>query len=129
MSWRHSFSVSNPQFVNDVVIKAFGDTPAGSIGSLSTFFAVSGLTYMGGGLMFGIALFRARVLARWAAALLAVSTAALAALAVLPDTFNRPMAVPVGVALIGLGVSLWRDQRTAAGATATPAAVAPAPAR
>jgi hypothetical protein len=104
---------SNPHFVNDVVVAAFGDTPSGSIGSLSTFFAVSGLFYIGGGLMFGIALFRARVLARWAAALLAVSTAALASLAVLPDPFNRPMAVPVGVALIGLGVSLWRDQRTA----------------
>ena len=104
---------SNPHFVNDVVVAAFGDTPSGSIGSLSTFFALSGLFYMGGGLMFGIALFRARILARWAAALLAVSTAALAALAVLPDTFNRPMAVPVGVALIGLGVSLWRDQPSA----------------
>ena len=30
-------------------------------------------------------------------------------LAVLPESFNRPMAVPVGIALIGLGVSLWRD--------------------
>ena len=26
-------------------------------------------------------------------------------------SFNRPMAVPVGIALIGLGISLWRDQR------------------
>ena len=32
-------------------------------------------------------------------------------LAVLPDSFNRPLAVPTGLALIGLGVSLWRDQR------------------
>jgi hypothetical protein len=30
---------------------------------------------------------------------------------VLPESFNRPFAVPTGVALIGLGVSLWRDQR------------------
>jgi hypothetical protein len=36
------------------------------------------------------------------------------ALKVLPQSFNRPMAVPTGVALIGLGVSLWRDQRKAA---------------
>ena len=28
-----------------------------------------------------------------------------------PESFNRPFAVPTGVALIGLGVSLWRDQR------------------
>ncbi len=111
----------SPGFVNDVVVKAFGDTPAGPIGSLSTFFAVSGLFYMAGGVLFGIALFRARVLARWAAALLAVSTGALVALAVLPDSFNRPMAVPVGVALIGLGVSLWRDERTTPVTGAAPA--------
>jgi hypothetical protein len=62
----------------------------------------------------GIALFRAHVLARWAAALLAVGTAATVALAVLPASFNRPLAVPTGVALIGLGISLWRDQRKTA---------------
>jgi hypothetical protein len=123
---------SNPAFVNDAVVAAFGDTPSGSIGSLSTYFAVSGLFYMAGGVLFGIALFRARILARWAAALLAVSTAALVALAVLPDSFNRPMAVPVGVALIGLGVSLWRDQRTTtatAAVSASPTSDEPATAR
>ena len=44
-----------------------------------------------------------------AAALLAVSTVATAALAVLPESFNRPLAVPEGIALIALGVSLWRN--------------------
>jgi putative Ca2+/H+ antiporter (TMEM165/GDT1 family) len=64
----------------------------------------------------------ASVLARWAAALLAVSAVATASLAVLPESFDRPMAVPEGVALIALGISLWRDQRqtapTAASTTA-----------
>ena len=44
-------------------------------------------------------------------------------LAVLPEAFNRPMAVPTGLALIGLGVSLWRDQRTPAVAPAPTAVV------
>jgi hypothetical protein len=43
-----------------------------------------------------------------------VGTLATVALKVLPQSFNRPMAVPTGVALIGLGISLWRDQRTTA---------------
>jgi hypothetical protein len=43
-----------------------------------------------------------------------VGTAATVALAVLPESFNRPLAVPTGVALIGLGISLWRDQRKTA---------------
>ncbi len=42
-----------------------------------------------------------------------MSTLATAALAVLPEAFNRPMAVPEGIALIGLGVSLWRTTRSA----------------
>ena len=63
-----------------------------------------------GGLIFGIALFRTGILARWAAALLAVGTVGTALLAVLPEGFDRPMAVPEGIALIGLGISLWRTQ-------------------
>jgi hypothetical protein len=59
--------------------------------------------------------------ARWAAILLAVSTVATAALAVLPEAFSRPLAVPEGVALIGLGVSLWRDQRRQAETVDAPA--------
>jgi hypothetical protein len=102
---------SEPGFVNDVVGAAAGGTPNGDIGGLQTLFNVVGAGYILGGLIFGIALFRAGILARWAAALLAVSTVATAALAVLPDSFNRPLAVPEGIALIALGVSLWRNPR------------------
>ncbi len=84
--------------------------------------AVTGAGYMVGGLIFGVALFRARILARWAAALLAVGTIATASLAVLPESFNRPMAIPVGVALIGLGLSLWRNPGSPAADTAVEAA-------
>ena len=100
---------SEPGFVNDVVVAANGGTANGDIGGLQILFGLMGAGIIVGGVVFGIALFRTRVLARWAAALLAVSTGALAALAVLPESFNRPLAVPVGVALITLGVSLWRS--------------------
>ena len=112
-----------PNFVNDVVAAAAGGTPTGDIGHLQILFNLTGAGYLLGGLIFGIALFRAGVLARWAAALLAVSTVATAALAVLPESFDRPMAVPEGVALIALGVSLWRDQRRGAPTTAPTARV------
>lgn len=106
---------SRPGFVNDVVVAAAGGHPAGDIGHLQVLFNLTGACYMLGGLVFGIALFRAHVLARWAAALLAVSTIATASLAFLPDAFNRPMAVPEGLALIGLGISLWRHEHGAHG--------------
>jgi hypothetical protein len=113
---------SEPGFVDDVVAAATGGTPNGDIGGLQTLFRVAGAGYLLGGLLFGVALFRTGVLARWAAALLAVSTVATAALAVLPESFDRPFAVPEGIALIALGVSLWRnpsDGHPTAPATAT----------
>lgn len=108
-----------PAFVNDVVVAANGGKAAGDIGHVQILLDLMGVGYVLGGLVFGIALFRARVLARWAALLLAASTTATVALAVLPESFNRPMAVPEGVALVALGISLWRDQRSTTEATAT----------
>jgi hypothetical protein len=84
----------------------------GGIGLLGTVLKLQGIAYLVGGLIFGIALFRARVLARWAAVLLAVSGLASAALAVLPDAFYRLLAFPNAIAMIALGYSLWRTART-----------------
>ena len=102
---------SNPGYVQDVLDAAVGGSPRGDIGHMHEVLLVSGIGYALGGLLFGIALFRAGVLARWASVLLAYGTTSALALSALPESFNRPFAVPTGVALIGLGVSLWRDQR------------------
>jgi hypothetical protein len=107
-----------PGYVNDAVVAAAGGAPAGDIGGLDVLLYLNAAGFLGGGLLFGIALFRARILARWAAALLALGAVGTAALAVLPESFNRPMAVPIGVALIGLGVSLWRNPVPAPAGTA-----------
>jgi hypothetical protein len=117
---------TQPGFVDDVVAVAVGGTAEGAIGGMQVVLNVGGAGYILGGLLFGIALFRTGILARWAAALLAVSTVATAALAVLPEAFNRPFAVPEGVALIGLGVSLWRHSRRTTHAPAASAASVPA---
>ena len=114
---------SNPGYVQDILDAAVGGSPSGDIGLMHEVLLVSGIGYSLGGLLFGIALFRAGVLARWASLLLAYGTTSALALSVLPESFNRPFAVPTGVALIGLGVSLWRDQRRPAGTVAAPATV------
>ena len=114
---------SNPGYVQDVLDAAVGGSPLGDIGHLHELFLVAGIGYSLGGLLFGIALFRAGVLARWASLLLAYATTSALALAVLPESFSRPFAVPTGVALIGLGISLWRDQRRQAQAVDVPATV------
>ena len=116
---------SSPGYVNDVIVTAFGGHATGDIGPLLIVFSLMGVGYALGGLLFGVSTFRAGILSRTAAALLAVGNVSTLSLAVLPDSFNRPLAVPTGLALIGLGVSLWRDQRQQASVTpATAPAVA-----
>jgi hypothetical protein len=117
---------SRPGYVNDVLRASAGMKTAGDIGAMQTLLNVMGVTYMAGGLLFGIALYRARVLSRWAAALLAAGAVGIAALKFLPTSFDRSMAVPTGIALVGLGVSLWRTQRQSRTGT-VPAAPAAAP--
>jgi hypothetical protein len=108
-----SLADSDPGYVNDVLAAATNGTAEGDIGLLQTVLQVQGIAYLAGGLVFGIALYRARVLARWAAALLAVGGVVTVALAVLPDAFYRFLAFPNGIAMVGLGYALWRSVGTA----------------
>jgi hypothetical protein len=105
---------SNPAYVSDVLTVAMGGDSTGDVGPFTTLHTAGGLALVAGGLLFGIALFRARVLARWASALLALSVLATLAIPVLPQVNERLFAVPIGVALVGLGFSLWREQRSRA---------------
>ncbi len=73
--------------------------------------AIIGILYLLGGLLFGIATFRARILPRWAAGLLAVGAAVTPAAALLPHPLQRLAAVPMGIALAWLGYALWSERR------------------
>ena len=106
-----SLAESDPSYVTDVLETFSGGTATGDIGVLGTLFQVQSACYLAGGFVFGVALYRAHVLARWACALLAVGGLVSAALAVMPDALYRLIAFPNGIALIGLGYSLWRSQR------------------
>ncbi len=109
-----SIAHSSPAYVADVLAVATGGHASGDIGLMAPLISVMGIGFIGGGLLFGIALYRANVLARWASALLAGAAVATAARAVLPQLNERLFAIPTGVALIGLGYSLWRSQRVLA---------------
>jgi len=103
---------SSRGFVSDVIVVSTGrGTMEGDIGAMQTVSQLRGAAYLAGGLLFGIALFRAHVLARWAAALLAVGGLVSVALSLMPDAFYRLLAVPNAIAMIGLGYSLWRTAR------------------
>ena len=106
-----SIAHSAPAYVSNAIAAATNGTVTGDIGLIKTVILINGLTYVAGGFIFGIALFRARVLARWAAVLLAVGSLATIATGMVPQ-YERLFAFPTGVALVGLGWSLWRTQRS-----------------
>jgi hypothetical protein len=102
-----SIAGTDPSYVGDVIAVFTGGTATGDIGVLQTANQLQGIAYLAGGLVFGIALYRAGVLARWAAALLAVGGVAPVVLTVLPGGFYRAAAFPNGIAMVALGYSLW----------------------
>lgn len=112
-----SIAGTDPGFVTDVIAVSTGGTATGDIGALGLVSRIQDLSYLAGGLVFGVALYRARVLARWATVLLAFGGVISVVLSVLPDAFYRLLAFPNGIAMIGLGYSLWRVQRRAADQT------------
>jgi hypothetical protein len=103
-----SIDGTSPGYVRDALAVASGGHATGDIGALQTVIPVEAFLYLAGGLIFGIALYRARVLPRWAAALLAIGGAVSAAQQVLPDPWFRLLAFPNGIAMIALGYALWR---------------------
>ena len=67
----------------------------------------AGPIYILGGLLFGIATFRAGILPRWAGILLAVGTVLGPAAILFPPEYQPKVALPVGLALAWLGYALW----------------------
>ena len=110
-------SIAHPAtaYVSDVIAVANNGPATGDIGLMQPAILFTGITYVAGGFIFAIAVFRANVLARWAAVLLALGTLATIAVGLVPQ-YERLFAIPTGLALVGLGYSLWREQRTPASA-------------
>jgi len=91
---------------------ASGATGGMNLGALAVLYRLGGFVgYIIGGLLFGIATIRARVLPRWAAALLSFSAVLVLAGAVIPHPFDRIMALPMGIAIAWLGYSLLSERR------------------
>jgi hypothetical protein len=71
-----------------------------------------GILYVFGGMAFGIATFRARVLPRLPAGLLAITALLTPAAAFIPHEFQRIVArMPMGIAFAWLGYALWSEGR------------------
>jgi hypothetical protein len=101
-----------PRFVVGFLGITSGSASEVSLGILPFVYSTTSVLYLLGGVLFGIATFRAGVLPRWAGGGLAVGTVAPIVLSLLlPHEFLRLAAVPVGIALALLGYALWSEPR------------------
>lgn len=119
-----SLAAAAPQFVDSMLGIGAGRASPVDLGAFPTLFMLSGGLYMLGGLLLGIATFRAGILPRWASGLMATTAFLTPAAAVLPHQFQRLAAVPMGVALAGLGYALWSERRAKVADPLTATAIA-----
>jgi len=81
------------------------------LGILPTIWNISGPIFILGPLLFGIATFRARVLPRWAGALLALNAVFVPLGALVPPEYQaKIIMIPIGLALAWLGYALWAER-------------------
>jgi hypothetical protein len=104
-------AAGSPELTEDLVGLFAGHEAHTDLGPLALAPLVGVVFYVAGGLVFGVAVLRARILSRWAAILLIAASAGTLLASVLPHEVERLLAIPVGAALVWLGSSLWLDQR------------------
>ena len=104
-------ATASPKFVDSYLGVVNGTPGEMNIGALVPIYSLVGIFYLLGGLVFGIATFRARVLPRWPAGLLAVVAVLTPAAGLLPHAIQRLAAVPMGIAVAWLGYALWSERR------------------
>jgi hypothetical protein len=103
-----------PVFVKGL-LGMFSSVPSEiNLGVLPTLWNISGILYFLGPLLFGIATFRARVLPRWAGALLVLGAVLIPVGAVVPPEWQPKIMLPVGLAFAWLGYSLFSERRAPA---------------
>ena len=109
-----TLATAAPTFVAGWLGMFTGSASAIDLGALPVLWTLTGPIYILGGLLFGIATFRARILPRWAGILLAVGTAIGPVAILFPPEYQPKVAVPVGLALAWLGYALWSERRAQA---------------
>lgn len=104
-----------PAFVESTLAMRNGTAGSMNLGALDTVYSLASILFLFGLLLFGSATFRARILSRWASALLAISGPLAGILfALLPQQLDQLTAIPTGVALVWLGFALFFERRESA---------------
>jgi len=113
-------ATTTPALVDGWMKMFNGGTSKLDLGVLPTLWTLSGPIYILGGLLFGIATFRAAVLPRGAAVLLALGTALAPLAAPLSLSAQPKIAIPTGLAIAWLGYALMTERRAPAALASDP---------
>ena len=101
-----------PAFVEGVLQLSSGVGAPTNLGSLTTIYSLASILYVLGSLQFGIAMFRARILPRGAAALFAISGPLAGTMfTLLPYQLVQLTSIPIGAAMVWLGYALFSERR------------------
>lgn len=108
-----------PEFIASWMGMFNGDPSTVDLGVLPKLWTLTAPLYIGGGVLFGLATYRARIFPRAAAVLLALGTAAAPIAVLLPLPSQPKLAIPTGLAIAWLGYALLTERAQ----PAAPAAV------
>ena len=101
-----------PTFVESALQLSSGVGAPTNLGSLTTIYPLASILYVLGSMFFGIATFRARILPRGAAVLLAISGPLAGTMfTLLPYQLVQLTSIPIGGAMVWLGYALFSERR------------------
>jgi hypothetical protein len=101
-----------PTFVESVMQLSSGVGAPTNLGGLTTIYTAASILYVLGSLLFGLAMFRARILPRWTAALFAISGPLSGTMfTLLPYQLVQLTSIPIGTAMVWLGYALFSERR------------------
>lgn len=101
-----------PEFVESALLMRTGSGGPMDLGGLATAYSLLSVLYLFGLLLFGAAMYRARILPRGASGLLAVSGLIAGIMyRLLPDQLVQLTGLPMGIALVWLGFALFLERR------------------
>jgi hypothetical protein len=101
-----------PTFVESMLQLSSGAGSPTNLGSLTNVYSFVSILYVLGSLLFGMAMFRARILPRGAAVLLSISGPLAGTMfALLPYQLVQLTSIPIGGAMVWLGYALFSERR------------------
>jgi|BarGraNGADG00312_2_1021985.scaffolds.fasta_scaffold02063_3 hypothetical protein len=112
-------AAGSPKLTEDVAsLFVSGYVLQTDVGPLAVVGSLGAVLYLGGGILFAVGVLRAHVLPAWTGILLIAAALASLSAAILPHQVARYAAVPMGIALVALGVTLFMEQRRVASVAA-----------